>query len=67
MAGKFILKMPEFHLAFRDVLHAVNLRHGTHSFIVLEDFFRHEKSDGFGRFEPANFGSKGQHATSRPP
>ena len=31
-------------------------------------FFRPEKHDGFGRrFEPANLGTKGQHATSRPP
>jgi hypothetical protein len=27
--------MPEFHVAFRDLLHAVNLRHGTHSFTSL--------------------------------
>jgi hypothetical protein len=33
MAGKFSLKMPDFHAAFRDLLHAVNLRHGTHSFM----------------------------------
>ena len=32
-----------------------------------EDFFRPEKSDGFGRVEPANLGTKGQHATPRPP
>jgi hypothetical protein len=55
MAGKFSLKMPDFHAAFRDLLHAVNLRHGTHSFTslpkegVLRIFFRPEKSDGFGR------------------
>jgi hypothetical protein len=35
MAGKFSLKMPDFHVAFRDLLHVVNLRHGTHSFTVL--------------------------------
>jgi hypothetical protein len=29
-----------------------------------EGFFRPEKSDGF---EPSNLGTKGQHATSRPP
>jgi hypothetical protein len=49
------LKMPDFHVAFRDILHAVNLRHGTHSFTslpkegVLRIFFLPEKSDGFGR------------------
>jgi hypothetical protein len=54
-AGKFSLKMPDFHAAFRDLLHAVNLRHGTHSFTslpkegVLRIFFGPEKSDGFGR------------------
>jgi hypothetical protein len=55
MAGKFSLKMPDFHVAFGDLLHAVNLRHGTRSFTsvlkegVLRIFFRSEKSDGFGR------------------
>jgi hypothetical protein len=54
-AGKFSLKMPDFHVAFRVILYAVNLRHGTHSFTslpkegVLRIFFRPEKSDGFGR------------------
>jgi hypothetical protein len=52
---KFSLKMPDFHIAFRDLLHAVNLRHGTHSFTslpkegMLRIFSRPEKSDGFGR------------------
>jgi hypothetical protein len=56
MAGKFRLKMLDFHVAFRDLLHAVHLRHGTHSFTsVLKEgvlrifFFRPEKSDGFGQ------------------
>jgi hypothetical protein len=50
---------------FRDLLHAANLRHGTDGFIsppkegVLRIF-----SVGF---EPANLGTKGQHATPRPP
>jgi hypothetical protein len=35
MAGKFTLKMPDFHAAFRDHLHVVNLRHGAHSFTSL--------------------------------
>jgi hypothetical protein len=34
-AGKFSLKMPDFHVAFNDLLHAVNLRHGTHGFTSL--------------------------------
>jgi hypothetical protein len=55
-AGKFSLKMLVFHVAFRDFLHAVNLRHGTHGFTSLPKegvlrifFFRHEKSDVFGQ------------------
>jgi hypothetical protein len=54
MAGKFSLKMPDFHVAFREFLHAVNLRHGTHSFTSLlkegmvRISFRPEKFDGFG-------------------
>ena len=60
--------MPDFHVAFRGLLHAVNLRHGTDGFTsppkegVLRIFST--ASDGF---EPANLGTKGQHATSRPP
>jgi hypothetical protein len=47
--------MPDFHVTFRDLLHAVNLRHETNGFtslpkeVVLRIFFRPEKSDGFGR------------------
>ena len=32
MADEFCLKMPDFHVTFRDLLHAVNLRHGTKGF-----------------------------------
>jgi hypothetical protein len=43
----------DLHVTFRDPLHAVKLRHGT---------------DGFtSGCEPANLGTKGQHAISRPP
>ena len=55
MADAFCLKMPDFHVTFSDLLHAVNLRHGTEGFTspakegVLRIFFRPEKSDGFGR------------------
>ena len=35
MADKFCLKMPDFHITFRDLLHAVNLRHGTNGFTSL--------------------------------
>ena len=52
---EFCLKMPDFHVTFKDLLHAVNLRHGTDGFTsppkegVMRIFFRPEKSDGFGR------------------
>jgi hypothetical protein len=50
----------------------VKLRRGTDGFTsppkegVLR-IFSPEKSDGLDRFEPANSGTKVQHATSRPP
>jgi hypothetical protein len=72
MAGKFSLKMPDFHVAFRDLLHAVNLRHGTHSFTSLPKGRRAKDSlalkipKASTGFEPANLGNKDQHATSRP-
>jgi hypothetical protein len=71
IAGKFSLKMPDFHVAFRDILHAVNLRHGTHSFTSLpkgrrDDFFALKNLTASAGFEPSNLDSKGQHATSRP-
>jgi hypothetical protein len=63
MDGKFILKMPDFHVAFRDLLHVVNLRHGTHSFTslpkegVLRIFFALKNPMASVGFEPANLGS----------
>jgi hypothetical protein len=74
MAGKFSLKMLDFHVAFRDLLYAVNLRHGTHSFTYLPEegvlrifFFALENPTASAGFENAKLGSKGQHSTSRPP
>ena len=74
MADEFCLKMPDFHVSFRDLLHAVNLRHGTDGFTsppkegVLRIFFFALKNPTASvGIEPANFGTKGQHATSRPP
>jgi hypothetical protein len=52
MSGKFCLNV-DFHVTFRDLLHAIKLRHVTDGFTsppkegVLRIFF--EKSDGFGR------------------
>jgi hypothetical protein len=63
MTSKFSLEMPDFHVAFRDLLHVVNLRHGTHSFTSLpkgrcdEDFiFTLKNPTASAGFEPANFG-----------
>jgi hypothetical protein len=54
MAGKFSLNMPDFHVAFRNLLRSINVRHGTHGFTSLPKegvlrVFRPEKSDGFSR------------------
>ena len=35
MADEFCLIMPDFHVTFRDLLHAINLRHGTNGFTSL--------------------------------
>ena len=52
-----------FHLTFRDLLHAVKLRHGK----ACWGFFCPKNLTASDGCEPANFGTKGQHATSRPP
>jgi hypothetical protein len=57
----------------RDLLHATNLRHGTDGFTslpkegMLRIFFALKNPTASAGFEPANLGTKGQHATSRPP
>jgi hypothetical protein len=57
----------------RNLLHAANLRHGTDGFTsplkegVLRIFFTLKNPKASAGFEPANLGTKGQHATSRPP
>ena len=35
MADEFCLKMPDFHMTFRDLFHAINLRHETNGFSSL--------------------------------
>jgi hypothetical protein len=35
MGSKFSQKMPDFHVAIRDLLHAVNIQNGTHRFTSL--------------------------------
>ena len=73
MAGEFCLKMSDFHVIFRDLLHAVYLRHGTNGFTslpqggVLKIFFVLKNPTASVGFEPVNLGTKGQHATFRPP
>jgi hypothetical protein len=64
--------MFDFHGTFRVLLHAANLRHGTDGFTSplkegAEDFFALKNPTASARFEPANLGTKGQHATPRPP
>ena len=58
------------NFAFRDLLHAVNLRHGTNSFTSLPKegvlIFALKNPTASAGFEPANLGTKGQHATPRP-
>ena len=72
MADEFCLKMFDFHVTFRDLLHAVNLRRGINGFtslpkeVVLRIFFALKNPKALAGFEPANLGTKGQHATSRP-
>ena len=73
MADEFCLKMPDFHVTFRDLLHAVHLRHGTNGFTslpkegVLRTFFVLKNPTVSAVFEPANLGTKGQLATSTTP
>ena len=63
----------DFHVTFRDLLHAVKLRHVTDGFTslpeegVLRIFFRPKNLTASAGCKPANLGTKGQHATSRPP
>ena len=74
MSDEFCLKMPDFHVTFRELLHAVNLQYGTDGFTsspkggVLRIFFFAMKNPTASvGFEPANLDTKGQHAASRPP
>jgi hypothetical protein len=67
---KFCLNA-DLHVTFRDLLHAVMLRHGTDVFTsppkegVLRIFCPKNPTASAG-CEPANLGTKGQYATSRP-
>ena len=54
LAGNFCLNV-DFHIPFRDLLHAADLRHGTDRFTsppkegAAEDFFALKNPDVFGR------------------
>jgi hypothetical protein len=68
---KFCL-IAKLHVTFRDLLHAVKLRHGTDGFSsppkegVLRIFSPKNPTVSAG-CKPANLGTKGQHTASRPP
>ena len=70
MSGNFAEMMTS--TPFRDLLHAVKLRHGTDGFTsppkegVLRIFLP-KNPTASAWCEPANLGTKGQHATSRTP
>ena len=55
MADEFCLKLPDFHITFRDLLHALNLRHGKNGFTslpkegVLRIFFALKNATASGR------------------
>ena len=67
MDDEFCLKMPNFHVTFRDLLHSVNLRHRTNGFTSLPKEGVLKNPTVSAGFEPANLGTKCQHANSRPP
>ena len=72
MANEFCLKMPDFHVTFRDILHAVTSTTWNKRLYFpsegrrAEDFFTLKNPTAWVGFEPANLGTKDQHATSRP-
>ena len=61
VSGKFCLNA-DFHLTFRDLLDAVNLRHGK----ACWGFLRPKNPTVSAGWKRANLGTRGQHATSRP-
>ena len=73
MADEFCLKMPDFQVTFRDLLHCRKSTtrdkrlYFTSEGRRAEDFFALKNPTASAGFEPAILGTKGQHATSRPP
>jgi hypothetical protein len=53
----------DFHITFRDLLHAANLQHGTDGFTshpkesVLRNFLQRKILTALAGFEPANLGT----------
>jgi hypothetical protein len=52
----------DFHGTFRVLLHAANMRHGTHGFTSLPKEGVLKNPTASAGFEPANLGTRGQHA-----
>jgi len=73
MAGKFSLKITDFHVAFRDFLHGRKFTTWNPQLYFpsegrrAEDFFALKNPRTSAGFETPNLGSKGQYATSTPP
>jgi hypothetical protein len=68
--GRSILPATPTSMYNRRVLsHAANVRHGTDGFTSppKEGGFALKNPTASPGFEPVNLGTKGQHATSRPP
>ena len=63
MADEFCLKMPDFHVTFRGQTALLPLRRKA----CWGFFFALKNPTASVGFKPANLGTKGQHATSRPP
>jgi len=63
---KFCLNA-DFHVTFRDLLHGTDGLTSPPKEDVLRIFFRPKNPTASAGCEPANLGTKGQHATSRPP
>ena len=65
----FCLKMPDFHVTFtcrKSTTWNKRLYFPSEGRLA-EDFFALKNPTASAGFEPANLGTKGQHATSRPP
>ena len=68
MAGNFDRKLRLQRIHFRVLLHAANMRHGTNGFTYLPKegglriFFGLKNPTASAGFEPANMGTKSQHA-----